>query len=487
MYLSKSDYNNYLQCPKQLWLSKFRKDLKPPVSETQQAIFDQGHEVEAYADKMFPDGVTIEQWYEKGRQDTQAHAQSNKKRTIFQANAMPKDLYCKADILKFNEQTGLWDLYEVKSSTEVKTENIPDVTFQKIAFERDGIKIGRTYLIHINKNYVRRGEIDPNDLLTITDITEDVENLQQITETQIPKALEILKLVQEPQILIGKQCDNPHECPFKPYCWAFVPDFSIYDLQRITDKQLKSLQSMNILKIEDVPDDFTLTENQQNQVMATKTGKPLIDKPAIHDELAKLEYPLYFLDYETYGGAVPLFDGLKPYQHMPFQYSLHVLEQEGAEPEHFEYLHRGKDNPIPALLESMRANIGDIGSVIVWYKGFEKGRNEEMAAMYPEYAGFLESINARVFDLMDIFKAQHYVDAGFKGSCSIKKVLPVLVPSLSYADLEDVQEGGIASLYWFKHVYGDSSVKVRVAENLLKYCELDTLAMVEVWKELKGV
>ena len=186
-------------------------------------------------------------------------------------------------------------------------------------------------------------------------------------------------------------------------------------------------------------------------------------------------------------GLFPLFDGLKPYQQMPFQYSLHVVEQEGAEPEHYEYLHQGKDNPIPALLESMRANIGDIGSVIVWYKGFEKGRNEEMAAMYPEYAGFLKSVNTRVFDLMDIFKAQHYVDVGFKGSCSIKKVLPVLVPSLSYADLEDVREGEIASLYWFKHVYGavDSAMRKRVyQENLLKYCELDTLAMAEVWRSM---
>ena len=179
--------------------------------------------------------------------------------------------------------------------------------FQKIALQQDGIDIDRTYLVHVNKNYVRQGEIDPKKLLTFEDITEDVENLQQITETQIPKALEILKLTQEPQIQIGKQCDKPYECPFKPYCWANVPEFSIYDITRITKKQLKALQGMNILKIEDVPDDFDLTPAQQNQVMATKTQKPLIDKEAIHDELAKLEYPLYFLDYETYGGAVPPF------------------------------------------------------------------------------------------------------------------------------------------------------------------------------------
>jgi hypothetical protein len=484
--LTKSDYLRYLQCPKYLWLHKNRKELEPEISETQQALFDQGYEVESYAQKLFPSGVEVNEFFKKGCIETQRLIQ-NKQEIIFQAHAMPSQLYAKADILHFNEDTNKWDLYEVKSSTEVKPEHIPDIAFQKIAFERDGIMIGKTYLIHINKDFVREGEIDPKKLLKIKDLTQEAENLRQITETDIPKALAIIKQPQEVQIQIGKQCKNPYECPFKEHCWAFVPEFSIYDIQRITGKQLKALQSMNILKIEDVPDDFKFNEKQQNQVIATKTGKPIIDKDAIKAELAKLEYPLYFLDYETYAPAIPLFDGLKPYQQMPFQYSLHVVREQGSEAEHYEYLHKGKDNPIPALLKSMRANIGDTGSVIVWYKGFETGRNKEMAAMYSEYAGFLESINARVFDLMDIFKDQHYVDAGFKGSCSIKMVLPVLVPELSYSALEDVQEGGIASLYWFKHVYSDSAVRERVAENLLKYCELDTLAMVEVWRRLEGV
>jgi len=486
LHLSKTDYNNYLQCSKQLWLSKFRKNLKPEITEIQQFVFDQGHLVEAYADKLFPNGATVKNWYEKGRRETQTLI-SNGRKTIFQANALTNDLYCKADILNFNEKTGLWDLYEVKSTTKVKPEHIPDVCFQKIAFERDGIPIGQTYLIHVNRQYVKKGEIDPKKLLTINDITDDVENLKQITEQNIPKALEILKLARELKISIGKQCDNPYECAFKEYCWAYVPEFSIFDINRINQKQLTELQDLNIEKIADIPDDFELTEKQQNQVEATKQGKAIIDKEAIKSELSQLKYPLYFLDYETFAPAIPLFDGLKPYQHMAFQYSLHVVEREGDEPKHFEYLHTGRDNPIPALLKSMRANIGDAGSVIVWYKGFEMGRNEEMAEMYPEYAAFLESVNARVFDLMDIFKDQHYVDADFKGSCSIKKVLPILVPELSYDDLEDVQEGSLASLYWYKYVYGGSEVKERVEANLLKYCELDTMAMVSVWGRLREI
>ena len=481
--LSKTDYNRYLQCPKLLWLSKFRKNLAAPTSEVQQNIFDQGHEVEAYADKLFPEGVTVKDWYEKGRTETHAYKNQGHK-TIFQANALTNDLYCKADIINLNPQTKKWDLYEVKSTTKVKEEHYPDVCFQKIALERDGTAIDRTYLIHLNNEYVRNGEIDPKKLLTIEDITEQVENLRQITETQIPKALEILKLADEVEIRIGKQCDTPYECPFKDYCWAYLPEFSIFDLQRITKKQLNTLQDLGIERLADIPDDFELTEKQQNQVMATKSGEAIIDKEAIKGELAALEYPLYFLDYETYGAAIPLFDGFRPYQQMCFQYSLHVIEQEGDEPKHYEYLHTSADNPVPELLSNLQQHIGSTGSVIVWHKSFEIGRNEEMAELYPEYADFLKSVNSRVFDLKEIFSEQHYVSAGFKGSASIKKVLPVMVPELSYSDLEDVQEGGVASLYWFKHVYTDSPKKERMIKNLLEYCKLDTLAMVEVFNEI---
>ncbi|MBN1494636.1 DUF2779 domain-containing protein [Candidatus Peregrinibacteria bacterium] len=490
--LSKTDYISYLQCPKKLWLSKNRKDLKPAVDETQQAIFDQGFIVEKYAHKLalFKDPTQtaeVKDWYQKGQAETKNYIKDGYK-TIFQANAMTNDLYCKADILHYNDQTNKWDLYEVKSSTEVKDEHLPDLCFQKIAFEMDGTPIDRTLLIHINNEYVRNGEIDSEKLLTIEDLTEQVENLRQITETNIPKALEIIKPAntEEVQIRIGKQCDNPFKCPFKDYCWANLPDYSIFDLQRITEKQLTALQNLNIQKIADIPDDFDLNEKQQNQVTATKTGEDMIDKESIKTTLEALEYPLYFLDYETFGSAIPLFDGLRPYQQMCFQYSLHIIRDKGAEPEHYEYLHTGTDMPVPHLLADMQKNIGDSGSVIVWHKSFEMGRNQEMALMYPEYAPFLNSVNHRVFDLKEIFSNQHYVSAGFKGSSSIKKVLPILAPHLSYDDLEDIHEGETTSLYWYKHIYSNSPLKDRMTKNMLEYCKLDTLAMVEIWRMLGG-
>ncbi|MBA4336883.1 hypothetical protein C0416_03895 [bacterium] len=486
--LTKTDYNRYLQCPKLLWLSKNRKDLIPPVDEPQQAMFDQGYEVEEYAHKLFAETATVKEWYARGRAETKNYIAEGQK-TILQANALTKDLYCKADILHLNPDTNKWDLYEVKSTTQVKEEHIPDLAFQKIAFTNDGIPIDKTYLIHINNQYVKKGEIDPKELLIIEDLTDQVEDLRQITETQIPKALEIIKPTnkQEVQIQIGKQCSNPYECPFKEYCWKGLPEYSIYDIKRLTEDQLKQLQDLKITDIKDVPDDFPLSENQQNQVTAAKTGEDTINKDAIKKELENLKYPLYFLDYETYMSAIPLFDGTRPYQQIVFQYSLHVIKNKGERCEHYEYLHTGKDLPTEKLLSTLQQQIGDTGSVIVWNKSFEMSRNEEMAQMNPKYAELMSSVNSRVFDLMEIFKDQYYVSPGFKGSYSIKKVLPVLVPGLSYSSLEDVQEGGIASLYWFKHVYSDSADKEKIAASLLEYCKMDTLAMVEVLRVLDSI
>jgi len=483
--ITKSDYLKYLQCPKYFWLYKNRKSLIPGVSETDQAKFDQGYEVEKYAQKLFKNGAEIKGNFRDGKKETEKFAK--KRKNIFQATAMPKDLLARADILNFNENTGKWDIYEVKSTTEVKDEHIPDLCFQKIAFERDGYKIGETFLIHVNSDYVKTGKIAPKKFLTTENITEQVENFRSIVETDIPKALALLNFKDEMKKQIGQQCKLPYTCAFKEYCWGNLPKYSIYDIKRFNGDKLLALRDAGILEITDIPDDFPLSATQQNQVLVAKTKKPIIDIKMIESTINGLEFPLYFLDYETYASAVPLFDGTHPYQNICFQYSLHVIRSQGTETEHYEFLHTDKSNPMPKLLSSLVQHIGETGSVIVWNKAFETTRNEEMAKQYPEYAKFLHSINDRIFDLMEIFSKQYYVHPDFKGSCSIKKVLPVLVSQLSHSNLEGIQEGGIASLYWFKHIFNNSQKKDNTIKNLLEYCKLDTFAMVAIYQELKKI
>jgi hypothetical protein len=238
-----------------------------------------------------------------------------------------------------------------------------------------------------------------------------------------------------------------------------------------------------------VPDDIKLSVGQRNQVTVAKTKEPLIDKSSIKQLLNELEYPLYFLDYETVSSALPMFSGCTPFQQIPFQYSLHVLRTPDSEIEHYEYLGTDSETaPMPELLASLRSHIGDTGSVIVWYKVFETGRNTEMANAYPEYADFLSNVNDRIFDLMEVFSKQHYVHHDFKGSSSIKYVLPVIIPEFSYKEME-IQNGLVASIRWYDAVMGvvDKEQAKKTYGDLIKYCCLDTLAMVKIHEYLARI
>jgi predicted RecB family nuclease len=281
-------------------------------------------------------------------------------------------------------------------------------------------------------------------------------------------------------------CINPKTCPCISVCHPNLPDYSIYDINRITNSESKvrQLESMGVLDICDVPDDFKLSDKQRFQVEVAKSKKAYINREEIRDMFNDLEYPLYFLDYETFNPAIPLFDGYSPFDHITFQYSLHVLSKDG-DLEHFEYLHTEKTDPIPHLLSSLKEHIKDEGSIIVWNKSFEGTRNKHMGKVYPEYEDFCEDMNDRLFDLMDVFRNQFYDDPKFKGSYSIKNVLPVLVPELSYEKL-DIQNGAMAMASWYDFVFKDKRDE-KVINDLLKYCELDTLAMVRVWEELKKI
>lgn len=444
--------------------------------------------VESYAQKLFKGGVTTNDDIFKAAKETKELVK-NGTTTIFQATAIAGELLIRADIFQFNPATDSWDIYEVKSSTELKKDvHLPDICFQKVVFERAGYKIGKTYLVLVNNKYVRHGEINPSELLTVLDVTIEVENLRSTVEADIPIALAVLKEEGEPLVRIVKQCTKPYECPFISHCWVNIPNYSVYDLKRIGEYKLQGLLDMGIMEIQNIPDDYPLSEQQKNQVAVAKSQQPMIYKEVIASTLAGLAYPIYFLDYETVSTAIPLFDGTKPYQQVCFQHSCHVLRSEGGDLEHYEFLASGKNDPIPVLAEHLKQVITDIGSVVVWNKSFEMARNKEVGEMYPEHKVFMDSVNSRVFDLMEIFSKQYYVHPDFYGSHSIKNVLPVLVPDLSYKSL-GIQEGSTASLSWYQMNFDslDESQCKKIYSDLLAYCELDSLAMVRIYQELQNV
>lgn len=489
--LTKSDFLKFVQCPKFLWLGKFRKDLMAQVDEAMQRRFDEGAEVEEYAYKLFPGGVSARGKNIKDDIDNTKKILAAGEEIIFQPTFSNYDanLYCRSDILKFDKTRGEWDIFEVKSATEAKEINYYDLAFQKICLEQEGKKVGKLNLVYVNRDYVRHGEIEPEKFMITEEITGEVLKIGEKTRKKILEAQYILGTKDEPKVKILKQCYAPYECSFIDYCWKDIKEGSIYDVYGgLSAKQLETLLDLGITNLADLPEGYVKKENYLRHLEAVRTGKQKIDKEKIAGELAKLKYPLYFLDYETYSQVVPPFDGYRPYEQMAFQYSLDIEDAPGEKIRHVDFLARDPGDPEIPLAESLSRAIGPEGTVISWFKSFESGRNAEMGARYPEYKKFFESVNKRMFDLMDIFKNGYFVDKGFMASASLKKVMPVMVPDLSYKDLA-IQEGETASNSWPKLFDKKLSKgeREKIYKDMIAYCRLDTLAMVRILEKLRSI
>lgn len=488
-YLSKSDFLKYLCCPSYLWLFKYQREVVPEDEEVAaKHRLEQGNEVEAWARKLFPDGVMVNARFHQARRETEGLV-ANQTKVIFQATVFTdQGLLAKADIIEFDAKTKNWTLYEVKSTTKVKKDrfHIEDVAFQKMAFEESGYEIGQTYLIYLNKDYIRRGDVQPDALFTKEDVSDRVDEILPDIKAMAGDAIEFLGQSEAPKGCSCRLKSKLNRCPTFAYLNPEIPEYSVFNIARLRGKNLALLVDEEIYAVDEVPDDIKLTPIQRNQVTEAKTKQPIIDLPAIAELLDELEFPLLFLDYEAIAMAIPLYQGITPYQQVPFQYSLHVLSAPGAKLEHHWFLDQvGKELPAEPLLNSLASVIGTKGSMIVWHKSFETGRNTEMSKMFPSYSNLLNSMNDRVFDLKDIFAKQHFVHHGFGGSNSIKAVLPVMIPEFSYKGL-DIQGGDVAAIRWYEAVTGKTSPAraEKTFRALEEYCRLDTLAMVMIYQKL---
>jgi len=479
--LTKSDYLKFHQCPKYLWLNKNRKDLLPVISASLQKLFDVGFEVEAQAYRLFPGGVSADG--ESFREAIEKTAKLVKALTpvIFQPTFSAGELFCRCDIIVYDRRRQAWDVFEVKSSTEVKDVNLIDLAFQDACLSEAGLKVGGLHIVHINNEYVRHGEIEPEKLLKSEDVTKDARAKSKEVRAGVKSAFAVLSEKGEPQVRILSQCEDPYECPFIEYCWRGIPERdSIYDAG-LDDAKLNALLDRGIMDVREVPDEFVTRRIKLLYVEAARSGLVHLEKENIRAALAGLAYPLHFLDYETYSTAIPMFDGYRPYQRVTFQYSLHVRRSPRAKLEHYEFLAEDAGDPAPALAESLKRIIGPTGSVIAWNSSFEEGCNREMGERLPEYAEFFASVNARLFDPMQIVRQGFYAHKDFIGSASLKKVLPALIPGLSYEELA-IQEGGTASDSWPKLIGKGltAAEKSKLSADMRAYCGRDTESMVHI-------
>jgi len=356
--------------------------------------------------------------------------------------------------------------------------------------ERAGLVVRRMYVLHVNNKYVRQGEVDPSGISAKDDVTDEVRESLDETRENITRAFKVLQQKEMPDLSPrhltrgGEILDEWLEI-FQTIKGK-LPRYSIYKLYSSDPKTLAWLEDNGIELLDEIPLDGPLIEKQLRQVEAMKSGTQHINKEEINNFINALEYPLHFLDYETMAGVIPAFDGYRPYQQIPFQYSLHILNKPKGKLMHKEFLHTENSDPVLSLLKHLQNDFAGKGSVISWFMTFEKNRNLEMGKMHPTYKTFLSGINERMVDLMIPFSKGWFVDKDFFGKASIKLVLPALLPEFSYKEL-NISDGGQAQRVWMQTILQgkNQNEKIKIIEDLRKYCALDTYAMYAILKYLE--
>ena len=482
--LSKSRFLAGLQCHLRLWYQCYDRGLAPEVSPSQQAVFDTGHEVGRLATRLYPDGVLIEEdhlHHKKAVRSTIKAMQNPAVQAIYEAAFFYDDVRIRVDILK---RTGnqSWSLLEVKSSTSVKGVYYPDVAVQYYVLGGCGLKISRAGILHINNQYVYDGLcLDLKALFAFKDLTDQVNAMQP----EIPARLAALKAMlansDAPDIKPSRHCSKPYDCEFWDHCTKDMPEFWVFNINGIGQIRLDELAGLGIEKIPDIPDTFPLNEIQ-NRIRISVINQQNFISDELQAELNKMQCPIHFLDFETVAPAVPRYAGTRPYQTIPFQWSDHILDEDG-QLTHREYLCGEDKDPREEFTHTLLNALETEGSIVI-YTSYETGVLNSLIEHFPRYADALQSFIERFIDLHAMIRNNYY-HPKFYGSFSLKTVLPALLPEMTYNKLS-IQDGIQAALEYLRMIDSStaSAQKDRIRKDLLTYCGQDTLAMVKIREEL---
>jgi hypothetical protein len=483
-YLSKSLVMRGLQCLTSLYLYKFQPELREPPSEDQEALFQTGYEIGDYGKALFPGGeeVPYEGLTHQEQLDRTRDLINQGVPVIYEATFSYDGIFVKVDILR-KTKSG-WELNEVKASTSLKEHYLNDIAIQYLVLKGAGLTVNRAFLVRIDNTYERQGPIEPGKLLCRDEVTNEVETRQEIIREAIREMRKML--AGSPLVVdIGPHCEDPYECDFSGHCWKHIPEDSVFSLAGPGTNPY-DLYHQGYLRLAEVPPEM-LTPKHRFQQEYLRDQKDRVDKEAVRDFLSTLWYPLAFLDFETINPAVPLFDGTRPYQKVPYQYSLHLIEQEGSEVVHREFLLDPPDDPRRPLAEQLLRDIPPEACLLAFNASFEGQLLDALAKWFPDLAKRINPMRENLLDIAGPFRRREVYDWRMNGSYSLKKVLPVMIPEMSYEGLE-IQNGGMVGGAYFSMLGSqDPTERQRLRQALLDYCRQDTLAMVKILEKLKSL
>jgi predicted RecB family nuclease len=487
MRISKSKFVAGVQCLKRLYLQVRQPELAAEPDAAAEAIIKQGREVGMLARQLFPGGVEVgsDGGLDQAIRATRELVANREVPAIFEGVFEHNGVLVRVDVLQ-RRKGDLWRLVEVKSASDLKDNHVEDVAVQSYVLSGSGMKLASVWLAHINREYVlTEPTVDPRHLFLLRNLTQRAQNFQPELKLRLRSQFQVLAMPEAPDVPTGLHCVNPVVCEFFNHCNVPRPDDHIGYLPRIHASAMEELEEMGIASIREIPDDFELSDIQRRAATCVQTGEPWFS-PELSAELGKLEYPLRFMDFETVNPAIPRFSGMRPYDHLPFQWSVHVQRQPGSAAEHFDFLALDRDDPRTAFIASLCEALGeDNGSIVVYNEQFESQRLWELAGWLPAYTDRIRSIQSRLWDLLPVVR-NHVYHPAFGGSFSLKAVLPALAPEMTYEGME-VPNGQAAGIAWESMISNRVSDSERQAKRtaLLEYCGQDTLALVKLLEALR--
>ena len=483
--ISKSKYMAGVQCLKRLYLLVHQPEIAGGKDAADFALMDQGRQVGKLAQHLFPGGVEVRSGNpEEAIRITRELVANPEVPAIFEGAFEHDGVFVRVDILQRRKENR-WRLVEIKSTSDLKEHHLEDVAIQSHVLSHSGLDLASVWLAHINRKYVLAGgAVDPRQFFFFRNLTRRVHNLQPALTFQLRSQFRVLAMPKAPDLPTGPHCINPVTCEFFDHCNQPKPNDYIGYLPRLHASAMEQLEEIGVASVHDIPADFELSEIQRRACDTMQTGQPWFSAD-LKGEFESLKYPLYFMDFETVNPAIPRFRGMHPYDHLPFQWSVHVQTQPGAAPEHFEFLAMGNGDPRPAFIASLCEALGERGNIVVYNEQFESQRLWELAGWLPEYTQRIRDIQSRLWDLLPVVR-KHVYHPAFGGSFSLKAVLPALVPEMSYEGME-VPNGQAAGLAWESMIRGNASESERQAKRkaLLDYCGQDTLALVRLLEKLR--
>jgi hypothetical protein len=483
--LSKTKLMRGYRCHKCIYLTIHHPELEAPITAETQALFDQGNQVGEKAREYFPGGILVDNkpWDFIGALNKTRELIQNGTTLIYEAAFEYMGCYARADIIQYSDQTKRWNIIEVKSSTKVKPEHYDDVGLQAWIIAKSGLPIESIHVLHLNSHCHYP---DLQDLFTQVDVTQDIRERYLTIKPKINEIVSCIRHPNMPDIDIGQYCLQPTECGFKQVCWKKIPEYSLFNLPGLRDKKW-DLYAEGMINIDDarLTEMNELNELQKRIIECYKTGQRYLNPEKIKMELSAWTFPLVFLDFETINPAIPRYENCSPFEHVPFQFSVHIMSSLDSEIIHKEFLHDNAGDPRPALIPALLEACQQQGSIVAYFGKFESDRIKALSDYSPSQSEALNQLIERIVDPLILIRENIYNNA-FQGSFSLKKVAPALLGrAFSYEGMEIAN--GNAAQRAYEELISDGisdQRKNKLKTAMLEYCKKDTYVMVELVKLL---